>query len=218
MDLQALTLFYMEIIGTIAFSVSGAMVGIKLGMDLFGVMVLGCCTACGGGLLRDVILGRLPAFLANHLYIGIAALAAVVTFVVVYANRHHFAGLHGRARRVYDLSMLITDAIGLAAFTVVGISVSMGLGHGENTLLLVFMGCLTAAGGGLLRDTMAGVKPYIFTKHIYALASIFGGLVFVWLHRAGHPFAAMAVSSGLILLIRVLAAHYRWNLPKIPAP
>lgn len=215
MDLQATIIFYMEIIGAIAFAISGAVVGIRLKMDMFGVTVLGCCTSVGGGMCRDVILGRLPAFMQNTTYFWIAAFSSVITFCVIYANQEYLKRLPWHRRHIYDQLLNLTDAIGLAAFTVVGIMVTRHAGHADNYFIQLFMGVLTAAGGGLLRDTMAGVQPYIFTKHIYALASLFGGIVFIIIWEMSNEFAGVISSCVLMILIRLLAAHYRWSLPKI---
>ena len=113
MDIQANLIMYMEIIGSIAFSISGAMVGIKLGMDMFGVLVLGCCTSVGGGMCRDVILGRFPAFMQNTTYFWIAAVTAFVTFMAVYFNRQHLLEISYRGKRRMDQLLNLTDAIGL---------------------------------------------------------------------------------------------------------
>ena len=215
MEFQANLIMYMEIIGSIAFSISGAMVGIRLGMDMFGVIVLGCCTACGGGMCRDVILGRFPAFMQNPRYLWIAALTALITFMVVYLNRHHLLGLSYRGKKRMDFILNLTDAIGLGAFTVVGIMVCEQLGYKGDYFVLIFMGVLTACGGGLLRDTMAGVKPYIFTKHIYAIASILGGMMFIVICEMGYEFRAVVISCIFMVALRLLAARYRWSLPKL---
>lgn len=214
MDLQATIIMYMEVIGAIAFAISGAVVGIKLNMDLFGVTVLGCCTSVGGGMCRDVILGRIPAFMQNPAYFWLAAFTSVVTFAAIYANRETLKNLPEKERHIYDVLLNLTDAIGLAAFTVVGIMVAAQMGHKDNYFIMIFMGTLTAAGGGLLRDTMAGVKPYIFTKHIYALASILGGIVFIIVWEMAGEFPGVISSCTVMILIRLLAAHYRWSLPR----
>lgn len=215
MDLQSSIIMYMEIIGSVAFAISGAVVGIRLKMDLFGVTVLGCCTSVGGGMCRDVILGRLPAFMQNSTYFWIAAFSSVLTFCIIYANQEYLKSMSWHYRRRYDQLLNLTDAIGLAAFTVVGITVTRQAGHGDNYFIQIFMGVLTAAGGGLLRDTMAGERPYIFTKHIYAIASIIGGVVFIIVMEMSNEFAGVISSCVLMILIRLLAAHYRWSLPKI---
>lgn len=212
MDIQKLLVFIMELVGTVAFSVSGAMVGIEQKMDIFGVCVLGIFTAVGGGMVRDIIVGTVPSALINPVYVGVAALAALGVFVVLLLRKKH---LHGRFRAAYDTVMLIMDALGLGIFTAVGVRTGINAGYPDNTFLLVFLGTLTGVGGGLLRDVMAGVPPYIFVKHIYALASIAGACAFILLYRAFGEVAALIGASVLVVTIRLLAAHYHWNLPRL---
>ncbi len=212
MDIQKLLVFIMELVGTVAFSVSGAMVGIEQKMDIFGVCVLGIFTAVGGGMVRDIIVGAVPSALINPVYVGVAALAALGVFVVLLLRKKH---LHGRFRAAYDTVMLIMDALGLGIFTAVGVRTGINAGYPDNTFLLVFLGTLTGVGGGLLRDVMAGVPPYIFVKHIYALASIAGACAFILLYRAFGEVAALIGASVLVVTIRLLAAHYHWNLPRL---
>lgn len=85
----------------------------------------------------------------------------------------------------------------------------------ENVFLLTVLGTLTGVGGGLLRDMMAGQPPYIFVKHIYACASVVGAVSCVWIYRIFGQLPAMVTASALVVVIRFLAAHYRWNLPRI---
>lgn len=212
MDIQKLLVFIMEIIGTVAFSVSGAMVGIEQKMDIFGVCVLGIFTAVGGGMVRDIIIGAVPSALINPVYVAVAAFAALGVFIVLLLRKKHF---RGRFRAAYDTVMLIMDALGLGIFTAVGVRTGINAGYPDNTFLLVFLGTLTGVGGGLLRDVMAGVPPYIFVKHIYALASIAGACAFILLYRAFGEVAALIGASLLVVTIRLLAAHYHWNLPRL---
>lgn len=213
MNYQGIITFIMEMIGTVAFAASGAMVGAKRKMDLFGICVLGVITAVGGGIIRDVILGLTPpGVFQNSIYALVATISSCVVFLVLYLKKEL---LQGRFRMAYDRVMLIMDSIGLAIFTVVGVNIGIRQGYIDNTFLLVFLGTITGVGGGLLRDMMAGVPPYIFVRHIYACASIVGALVCVWMHRFFGAVGAMVVSSAVVLLIRYLAAHYRLDLPKL---
>lgn len=211
-DIQTLIVFCMELIGTVAFAASGAMVGINCGMDIFGVCVLGVVTAVGGGMTRDVILGNVPGALMRPVYVSIAIVTALVVFLVFYFKRNL---LQGKVGVLYDRVMMVMDAVGLGIFTVVGVTTGISNGYLENTFLLTFLGTLTGVGGGLLRDMMAGVPPYIFVKHIYACASVAGALSCVWIYRGFGQIPAMIVSSALVVMIRFLAAHYRWNLPRV---
>lgn len=205
--------YIMEIIGTIAFAASGAMVGIRKKMDIFGICVLGLVTAVGGGMIRDVILGIVPPnVFRNPDYAFVAIVTSVLVFIIFYIKKEV---MDGSFRLIYDRLMLIMDSIGLAIFTVVGVSTGIRQGYIENLFLLTFVGTITGVGGGLLRDMMAGEPPYIFVKHIYACASIVGSVVCVYMHRAFGAVQAMMVSSVVVLVIRYLAAHYRWNLPHI---
>ena len=148
MDIQSVIVFCMEIIGTVAFSASGAMVGINKSMDVFGVCVLGVFTAVGGGMARDMILCRVPSALINPVYVAVAAATAIVVFAVLWVKKEHF---HGRFRMAYDSLMLIMDSLGLGIFTVVGVLTGVKAGYPGNTFLLVFLGTLTGVGGGLTK-------------------------------------------------------------------
>ncbi len=202
--------FCMELMGTIAFAASGAMVGINRQMDIFGVCVLGVVTSVGGGMTRDMILGNVPGALIQPIYVGVAVVTTMVVFFSLYFRK---GLLKGRLGIWYDKAMLVMDSIGLGVFTVVGVTTGIDNGYLENTFLLTFLGTLTGVGGGLLRDVMAGVPPYIFVKHVYACASVAGAVSCVWIYRMFGQIPAMIFSSILVVVIRFLAAYYHWNLP-----
>lgn len=213
MDIQGIITYIMEMIGTIAFAASGAMVGIRKRMDIFGVCVLGFVTAVGGGMIRDLVLGLTPPnVFRDPGYALVAVMTSLMVFVVIYMKRDV---MDGRFKVIYDKSMLIMDTMGLAIFTVVGVNIGIQQGYLEKVFLLTFAGTITGVGGGLMRDVMAGQPPYIFVKHIYASASVIGSLVCVYMYRAFGMVVSMVVSSVVILLIRYLAAYYHWNLPHI---
>lgn len=123
--------------------------------------------------------------------------------------------LQGHNRETYDKIMLVMDSIGLGIFTVVGVNTGISHGYVDYMFLLVFLGTITGVGGGLLRDIMAGVPPYILVRHIYACASIVGAIVCVVLYRNFGAVVSMVGASAVVILVRYLAAHYRWNLPKL---
>ena len=213
MDYQQLITFMMEMVGTVAFAASGAMVAVNRAMDIFGVIVLGVTTAVGGGAVRDVILGIVPPAMFQHpVYTIVAMITSCIVFTILYLKKEL---LQGHNRETYDKVMLVMDSIGLGIFTVVGVNTGISHGYMEYTFLLVFLGTVTGVGGGLLRDVMAGVPPYILVRHIYACASIVGAIVCVILYRHSGAVAAMVGASVVVVLIRYLAAHYRWNLPKL---
>ncbi|MGN0399219.1 MAG: trimeric intracellular cation channel family protein [Blautia sp.] len=205
----------LEIIGTIAFASSGAMIAIQKKMDIFGVNVLGATTAVGGGMMRDVILGVTPpSAFSKPVYILFAVITSTLLFVIVYTNP---SILRSKIKyRYYDAIMMMCDTLGLGIFTVVGIQAAANVMHESNAFFFTFVGVLTGVGGGVLRDIMAGETPYILVRHIYACASIAGGIVCV-VCRASIGEAAGAI-LGLIVtvVIRLLATYFHWNLWRIP--
>ena len=215
MDYSDIMIFIMEIIGTVAFASSGAMLAIQKEMDLFGVCVLGVVTSVGGGLIRDLILGRTPpGMFQKPVYTLVAIGVSVLLFFLLYIN-HNL--LKGKVALAYDRILLVFDAIGLGIFTSVGINTGWSAGY-QQKFLLVFLGVVTGVGGGLMRDMMAHVKPYILTKHVYACASIAGALVCVFSKDRLGRLGAMVAGAAVVMLIRFLAAYYRWNLPRIEGP
>ncbi|MBQ1965812.1 MAG: TRIC cation channel family protein [Clostridia bacterium] len=201
-------IFFIEMIGTVAFAISGAMVGLKREMDIFGVTILGLVTSVGGGMIRDLVLGQTPPMMFRN---PIYALAAVIVSVVVFLP--FVRGFFRRFQYVYDHLLLIMDSLGLGIFTVVGVRTAYESGHG-GFFLLLFVGVITGVGGGLLRDVMAGQTPYIFVKHIYACASLAGAAACIFLWNLLPGIWAMLVGAVIVILLRLLAAHFRWNLPK----
>lgn len=202
-----------DLTGTIAFAMSGAFVGIHKKMDLFGVMVLGVTTACGGGMMRDLIIGNIPPkMFRNPFYVMIAAVVAVIVFSQMYRHSH----MPSKAVKIYDRMLFWFDTLGLAAFTVDGVMVGVEAGYGENAFLLCFLGFMTAVGGGALRDILANQTPDIFQKHIYAVAAIAGAVLMTVVYRlTGIQNLAMPLGFLTVLILRNMAAHFRWNLPKV---
>jgi len=204
-----LLFFIFEVMGTIAFAISGAMIAIRHKMDLFGVAMLGLVTATGGGVIRDVIIGDTPPrVFRDSRYAMLAFGTALLVFIVLRFAKRLPAG---RFSSVLDRLYFLSDTLGLAAFTVLGIR-SVG---GENGTLLLFVGVITGVGGGLMRDVFSGSVPAIFRRHIYALASAAGAIVDILLMRVIPKEAAMVAGFALVVVIRLMAAHYHWNLPKI---
>lgn len=201
-------IFILEIIGTIAFAASGAMTALKKDMDIFGVAILGLTTAVGGGAVRDIILGVTPpTMFEKPIYALVAAIVSVIVFVP--AIRH----LLTKNMYLYDHVIRVMDSLGLAIFTVMGISTAKGVSDEHNLFLLVFVSVITGVGGGLMRDIMAGDMPYIFVKHIYACASIAGAVTCALLWEMLGTVWAMFIGAALVFVIRLLAAHFKWSLP-----
>ncbi len=208
-----LTVFFIvEIVGTVAFACSGAMVAIRKHLDLLGVIVLGVITAVGGGMMRDLLIGiNPPSLFINPGYVLAAFISVMILFLFVKFRRMSMEVL---SSVTYDRIMSLLDAIGLGAFTVVGIDTAIAAGFGRYRFLIIFLGVITGVGGGILRDIMAGEIPAVLKRHIYACASLAGAMCYVYLMERGSRNTALIVSALLVVVIRVLARHYKWNLPK----
>lgn len=201
-----------EIIGTIAFAVSGAATGIRKGMDIFGVSILGIITAVGGGIIRDLMIGVTPPqCFQDSLYLIVACISAVVFFMPFIRIPLQ------KQQKAFDWVLFLMDTVGLAVFTVVGIQAAQRVSDSFGAILLVCVGVLTGTGGGVLRDLLARDMPYIFRKHIYATASLTGAVLYLLLEFWAGKYIATAAAMALIILIRFLSATFRWNLPHAEA-
>lgn len=206
MDIYILVL---EIIGTVAFAVSGAMTGLKRQMDIFGVVILGLTTAVGGGIIRDLLLGITPPnTFQNPLY----AFIAIGTALIIFIPAIHRWLL--RRTRIYETVLIYADALGLGIFTVIGIRVAFEISVDFNKFLLIFVGLVTGVGGGIMRDILAGNTPFIFIRHVYAVASLLGAVVCVILWTMAGSVVAMLAGLVLIVVVRLLSFHFKWNLPR----
>lgn len=192
---------FVEIIGTIAFAVSGAMVGIRNKMDIFGVAILGMTTAIGGGCIRDILLGQIPPLSLQH---PLYAILGIAVSLLVFLPP---------VRKKVDpdsFDIIIADSLGLGAFVVAGVKTAMPY---DNLFLEVFIGTITGVGGGVLRDIFAAEKPMIFVKHFYAMAAIIGALICAALFPYGEKLAMMT-GAAVIIILRLCAAKFKWHLPK----
>lgn len=192
----------LEILGTIAFAISGAMVAAEKKMDILGVVILGVTTAIGGGIIRDLLLGTTPpTSLKNPLY---AFVAIAVSFLV-------FLPTVRKKININNMILIVIDALGLGTFTVLGFETAAGC---SNVFLQIFLGVLTGVGGGVLRDLFASEKPMIFVKHFYAAASLIGAVICAILYPKKKE-TAMILGIVTIVIIRILAAKFKWHLPKV---
>lgn len=207
-------LFYAsEIIGTVAFAASGAMLAIDREMDLFGVLFEGIIAAVGGGVMRDVLLGTFPpnAF-SNSVYVAVAFATSLVVFLYAYLRGSNY----WRQLATMDRIINLLDAIGLGIFTVVGIQTAMDKGFSDNLFLCLFMGMTTGVGGGILRDLLSLTVPAVLVKRIYAVASLIGGGCFILiLHLTANGPIAMLAGMLVTIVIRMVSTHFAWDLPKV---
>lgn len=194
-------LYILDLTGTAAFAISGALAGVRRQMDLLGILVLGIVTAIGGGTLRDILLGDTPPFcLKDETYLYVSIIFALITFFT-----HHVVDRYSNA-------LLYFDAIGLGTFVVIGTGKALDFNTGF--VGAIIMGMMTATAGGMIRDILSGQVPLILKKEVYATACLAGGILFFVLTQLGVPrTATMLLSALLVVTLRLLAIRYNWSLP-----
>jgi len=212
MSISGTLFFIAEIIGTIAFALSGTMVGLKYKLDIFGVLLLAVTTALGGGMVRDLLIGRIPPVMfRDYRYLLTAVGVSLAVFLVARFARKRYAQFEEKLSFFNN----IFDSIGLGAFVVVGIQAGIGAGYGDNGFFLGFLGVLTCIGGGILRDLFVARMPGVLHKHVYALPCILGACLYLGMIRLEiSDLVTTPVVMGFIFIFRMLAAKYHWNLPR----
>ncbi len=203
----------MEWIGTISFAASGALVAIRCTLDLFGVVTVGCITAVGGGVIRDILIGNIPPkIFYNPVILLVAVATSIFVFLIAYIYRNKFRQI----RQAIDTVNVFFDALGLASFSITGVEIACLAAHTDNVLLVITVGVLTGVGGGILRDVLVNEKPYVLTKHIYAIVSILGCCIYyLFSVQFGHKVVGTLLVVIFIVVMRLLAAKFRWSLPKL---
>ncbi len=191
---------FIEILGTLAFAISGIRLASAKRFDWFGAYVVGFTTAIGGGTLRDLMLSKTPFWMLDGSYLVVTAFALLI--VIAF----------GRYLIRLNNTFFIFDAIGLGLFTVVGIEKTLSVGF--PLWVAVIMGTMTGAAGGVLRDILINEEPLIFRKEIYALACVFGGVVFWICDLVGVTGATLQITTALsVILARIVAVRYGLKLP-----
>lgn len=210
MGLSEMLIFALEMVGTVAFSIAGGLVGIERGLDYFGILVLSVTTAVGGGMIRDLILGRTPpAMFINPIYVFVAICASVLILLML-----HQKGNFVENGKFVSFMGLITffDALGLGVFTVIGVNAAIEAGY-HNAFLSVFVGVMTGVGGGMLRDILVRRTPLVMRREIYAVASIVGAVPYYYLQIHFTKTICMLLCAAVIVTIRLLSVRFHWNLP-----
>lgn len=191
----------LDLIGTFAFAVSGALTAMHKKLDVFGIFIIGFVTAIGGGTLRDILIGNTPVIWMEQTYyiylIGIAVILAILF-------RRYLAHL--------SRSLFLFDTIGLGIFTIIG--VEAGIRAELDPIICIALGAMTGCFGGVMRDTLCNMVPVIFLKEIYATASIAGGVLYIVLFNLDLNSDVIYISTaGLIIIIRLLVVKFRVSLP-----
>ncbi len=196
-----MTLFtFIEILGTLAFAISGIRLASAKRFDWFGAYVVGFTTAIGGGTVRDLMLSLTPFWMLDSTYLFVTAGALLIVIV------------SGPYLIRFNNTFFIFDAIGLGLFTVVGIEKTLAAGF--PLWVGIIMGTITGAAGGVLRDILINEEPLIFRKELYALACVFGGVVFGLCQWTGLGAGTTEVATALsVIAARVVAVHFGLKLP-----
>jgi uncharacterized membrane protein YeiH len=194
----------LDLAGTFAFAISGAVAAKDRGLDWFGVMALAFVVACGGGVLRDLCIGAVPpAGLSDWRYLAVAMAAAWMTIAA--------STLVARLTQ----PVILFDSLGLGLFAVTG--AQKAIIHGHSAEVAVLLGVVTAVGGGVTRDVLLNRVPVILQREIYASAALVGASIEV----AGERFGWLSSSRTWVALLtcfglRYLSLRYKWNLPRSP--
>ena len=194
-------LVVLDLAGTFVFALSGALVGVRHRLDLFGVLVLAFAAATAGGILRDLIIGAVPPpAIADARYFVVPVIAGLITFF-----------WHPVVTRL-QASVLVLDGAGLALFAVSGAFKALEFGLGP--VAAVLLGGLTGIGGGMVRDVLVSEVPTVFRAELYAVAALAGAAVVVLGDLAGLPAPAVAVGGALVCFgLRMIGVQQGWRLP-----
>lgn len=205
---MSLTWFIFEILGTVAFAVSGAAVGLSKKMDVFGIAVLSVATAVGGGMIRDVMAGIVPPFaLRSSMGIALSLMTAAIISMGAKKYFHPF-----RRKKMMRVIYQMSDSLGLAAFAVTGALTAIESYPGYKYILPVMLSLITAVGGGILRDLLAQRVPVVLYADIYAVAAVLGGVVICVLRPVTGVETASWAGFFSVLFLRICAVRFGWNL------
>ncbi|MDE5648101.1 MAG: trimeric intracellular cation channel family protein [Muribaculaceae bacterium] len=200
--MQATLLFIIEVIGTLAFAVSGIRLAARKHFDWFGAYTIGVVTAIGGGTIRDLLLNASPFWMESWMYLAVTGLG----FIIVLMFKRV---LTADSRFLY-----MFDAIGLALFVVTGLQKS--LAYGYPMWVAVVLGMITGSFGGVLRDVLINEEPLFFRKDIYATACIGGGIAYWIAALCGcEEWLCQSLCALTILFLRWGALRYGWHLPEM---
>jgi len=197
-------MFYtIDILGTIAFSISGVLIALNKKMDAFGILIIAFVTAAGGGTLRDVLIGETPVSWMKDMTFVYTIFAATI-FAVLFRSKLDY----------FRKSLFLFDTIGIGLYTAVG--VEKGLSAGLHPIMCIALGTISACFGGVIRDILCNEIPVIFRKEVYATACIFGGVAYFLIQKLPIEQNIVFIVSGLVvIIIRLFAVKFKIRLPSL---
>ena len=192
----------LDLLGTLVFAFSGSLLAARRGLDVFGFVVLALAAGTAGGVLRDVLIGAVPPVaLADWRYVAVCVAAALLVFV--------FGAAATRVERL----IRVVDAFGVGLFAAAGTTKALDASLGATSAIL--LGVLTAIGGGVARDLLAGIVPVVLRSEIYALAAALGSIVIVALSAAGVSLSVAAPMGAVVATgLRLAAMRFNWQAPR----
>ncbi|MDY0018159.1 MAG: trimeric intracellular cation channel family protein [Candidatus Delongbacteria bacterium] len=201
--LSSIYIFYLGVIGTFAFAISGAMTAMRKRFDPFGVIIIGFVTAVGGGTVRDILIKDAEVFwLTEPAYVYSIVAGSI------------FAMTFSRKMQSFTKSLLLFDTIGLGLYTIVGLEI--GLHNGLSFMICVILGTITGSFGGIIRDILVNEIPVIFHKEIYATVSILGGLFYFLLKTLEVPDPMLQIIPVIFIIIcRLLVIKFKISYPQL---
>lgn len=205
-------LIIIQCIGAISFTISATIYAIHKRADIIGAIVFSLLTCFGGGLIRDIAIGNaLPSILSDKVLIATAILSMVVSIICYHLG---FIKRVSRFADRHQHSFLIefTDSLGLASYVISGLEIAREAGH-DGFVVLVFAGCITGVGGGILRDICSAEIPAVFRKHIYLIPVIIASVFFALTYKHMSEVLCVIITMLIIIVIRMLAFKLKWNLP-----
>ena len=206
-------LFLLQCVGVASFAVTGTIIAIQKKLDVVGALVFALLTSFGGGMIRDIVSGSVPRlFLQKDYYI----MAAICISIALLCFHLAFFPRIGSfiTKLQHNFVLELTDAIGLALFCVLGVdSTRSRVGEGGAPILLIFGGFITGVGGGMLRDICSATIPSIFRKNIYLIPAVIGATLYTLTSPYLPQLLGILIASTLIIVIRILAYFFKWNLP-----
>jgi uncharacterized membrane protein YeiH len=191
----------LDLLGTVAFAISGALSAMNRRLDLFGIFIIAFVTAIGGGTIRDILIGNTPVtWMENTIYIYLIGFITILAIIFRKKLDH------------LKKSLFLFDSIGLGIFTITGVEI--GIQNDLNPIISITLGTMTGTFGGVVRDILCNEIPVIFRKEIYATACIVGGLAFITFYELGMAQDVIyIITSVTVIVIRLLVVKFHISLP-----
>ena len=205
-------LIIIQCIGAVSFTVSATIYAIHKRADVIGALVFSLLTCFGGGVIRDLAIGNLPVSILSNKTLIYTALLSIGVCLVCY----HLGFIKKVAsfadRHQHSFIIEFTDSLGLASYVISGLEIAREAGE-EGFVVLLFAGCVTGVGGGILRDICSAEIPAVFRKHIYLIPVIIASIFFALTYKHMNEVLCVIITMAIVIAIRMLAFKFKWNLP-----